>query len=179
MTQEGNATYYQNALRAMESGLRWRITAEDISKDVIDKLRGIQRDDLGRILPDHHHAPLMNELGCSRAATFLSGIVNKITHLARYENTERIHRQVTHFTQQWVYELTRNMKQWAPAGKPKVQHPRIVVSIIENAIVESKSRAYQGFEADLTGKSWHVTETLGNQERDHAPSILDRIRGKK
>lgn len=168
MTQQGQygvlpKNYYAGTVDSL-GGLHYRIDANDMIHRVIETLSGKVTLEDGTTIQET--SPLMNNEGIGRCRAFLQGTITKITHLSRYQNEERVNRQLRHYVRVWIYEVVRNMKIWAPENENKIKHPRIVVAEVEKALHESMLRAIGGSEAELTAKSWHVTEAFDRKERE-------------
>lgn len=185
--------YFQNANEAV-SGLKYRLDGRDVIKDVCDKLRGgFTTDNQTGERKYNESFRLMNEIGISRAEFFLTTGVNKITHLTKYKNEDRIMLQMKALAKAWIVELAANMKNWAPESewvevemdvprpdgqlvrmkRPvlwsppgcKVRNKTLVVRLIENALFTSMQRGDAGFEALNTTQSMQVSENIIRDER--------------
>lgn len=179
-------------VEADPAGLRYRLEGDDVIKAVITNLRGglIKTKD-GYVYNEAYRH--MNEEGIARVEFFLRGGVNKINHITKYKNEERVMRQMRALARAFTIELTENLKYWAPAarvvqeekvitlnngrqetvmvnrlvnsGIDKVRNKGFVQQVVENALLQSMQRGQEGFEAELTGKSWMVTEQVGGPQR--------------
>lgn len=144
---------YFRGSQQSDQGLKYRLDARDVIRDVCDTLSGISRDKYGRPI-ENESLRLMNEEGVYAARFFLQGSVNKIAHLTKYENEERIMRQMRAQAHEWIKNVALNKKRW------DVKHKGLVVQVVENAILQSMQRGNEGFEASLTGKGWQVSELV-------------------
>jgi hypothetical protein len=166
--QEPNAypeavNYYPEAQR--EAGLKYRLDGDDVVLATADELRGLTIDENGTRV-ESTGARLLSEEGVQRAIFFLRGAVNKINHLTKYGNEERINDQMRAQVGGFLRELTKNMKRWAPPGEAKVRNPRLVLRALETKMYQSFLRGNMGFEAELTGKNWSAQEIFDNRRKD-------------
>lgn len=163
--------YY--AQKQQEAGLKYRLDGDDIISAAADELRGATFDKEGKkiIIPENR---LLNELGVQRACFFLRGAVNKVNHLTKYENVERVNEQMRSTMIAFIKELTLNIYNWRPEGKRKITDRRLILHVLETKAYQSYLRGTEGFEAQITGKNWGVTEVY-----DYSPkseNAQDRIR---
>ena len=190
---DGGRNYYDFP-PADPIGLRYRLEGDDVITGVVNILRGgvIQHKD-GSVEYNERYR-LMNDEGIARVELFIRGGVNKINHLTKYKNEERIMRQMRSLLKAFTIELTLNLKRWAPNatvvdetastigndGQPiititerlinpnheKVRNKHIILQVVENALFQSMQRGGEGFEAEITGKSWVVNEQVGNHPQE-------------
>lgn len=112
-SDEYDRNYYA-APQIDAEGLRYRLEGHEIVERVVDTLRGgAYEDGNGRKVYRETHR-LMNEEGIARVEMFLSGAVNKVVHLTKYKNEDRILRQVLEMARAFLFEQTANMKRWGP-----------------------------------------------------------------
>lgn len=164
MTDENRLDFYAD-YNQTQTGLKERIDPSNEIQRVIDTFAGVERDKYGKETPNSRKYPVMNDEGCSRTKGFLYGMVTKITHLAKYQNEERINRQTRHFCKEWVKIIVKNRKKW------NIIDREVVLSEIENFIYESKTRANDGFEASITGKAHQVSEIIQQQNKEENRGI--------
>lgn len=175
--------YYQEVSQA--DSLRYRLDAGELIEQAVDTFKGgvVGLDEYGKKV-FFEGQRLMNDLGIQRARMVLEAGVNKINHLTKYKDEERAFRQVKSITRMWIYEVTLNMKKWAPEatfdanGKlinehtHKIRNKHLIIAVVENAILQSMLRATAGFEAELTGKQMVVSEhkdySMQTKEDPHA-----------
>lgn len=167
--------YYQGVMNYID-GLRYRLSGDDVIEQVVDTLRGGVKTIKGNVKEYHEENRLLNEIGVARAKMLLQGGVNKINHLTKYANENRILQQMKAIMHAWIFELVLNMKRWAPEAEIdergvliskenyKVRNPRLVIQVIENAIYQSMLRGTEGFEAELLSKSMFVQETVNRDD---------------
>lgn len=175
-----NEDYQRNHYAFVSSdptGLRYRLEGDDVIQAVVSILRGGLVQEKDGSLRHNEQYRLMNEEGIARVELFLRGGVNKINHLTKYKNEERIMRQMRALVRAFTIELVENLKRWAPGVYEvngelinpeyrKVRNKHIVLQVVENALFQSMQRGQEGFEAELTGKSWMVQETVGQRETE-------------
>ena len=173
-------------------GLRYRLEGDDVISSVVNILRGgIVKHADGTITYNSDFA-LMNEEGVARVEFFIRGGVNKINHLTKYKNEQRVMYQMRSLCRGFIIELVENMKRWSPnatvvyenitttttAGQiitkverlinpniEKIRNKHLVLQVVENALLQSMLRGNEGFEAEITGKSWVVNEQVGQQQQ--------------
>jgi hypothetical protein len=166
--------------------LHYRLDTKEIIEQSIDTFRGGVKgiDEKGKKTYNTEHR-LMNDLGISKAKMMLESGVNKIVHLTKFKDEERVFRQVKSMTKTWIYEVVLNMKKWAPTayfnsnGKlvnpsgDKIRNKHLVIAVVENGLLQSMLRGTAGFEAELTGKQMQVVESRDysthNREENHQP----------
>lgn len=156
--------YYPSAHESV-SGLKFRLDGRDVIRDVTDTLRGGVKKRAGNATEYFEERRLLNDLGVERVRLIVQSGVNKVAHLTKYENEERILQQVKSIMKAFIYELTSHAKDWAPKGKLKVLNKRLVVQMVENAIYQSMLRGSEGFEAGLTAKSWVAQEVIDHRQQ--------------
>lgn len=122
MMKDEGRNYFQPGGMYGPGGLKYRLGAKDVIQDIIDQLRGFRRNTDGVKLEDQE-CRLMNEVGIHAVLSFLSGVVTKVGHLTRYENEDRIMKQLRTMIGEFLTELTLNLKRWGPLVK--VDIPRI------------------------------------------------------
>lgn len=168
--------YYQGANHD-PSGIRYRLEGEDVISQAVDTLKGgvIGTNDLGdKVYNDKQRC--MNDVGILRARMVLQSGVNKVNHLTKYFNEDRIHGQIKSIVKAWIFEVTLNMKSWAPeafikegklvnSSHSKVRNKRLIIQTIEQALYQSMLRGTAGFEANLTAKSYNVQEINDNRPK--------------
>lgn len=179
----GPRNYYKDATDSV-SGLKFRLDGSDVIENVVNTLRGGVKRRSGGKTEYHEEHRLMNDLGIARAKFFLQGSINKVNHLTQYTNEDRILRQIRSLVKSWVFELTANLKIWAPGHDPentppypKVKNKRLVVNVVENAIYQSMLRGKEGFEAKLITKTHNVYEAVGQEKR--GGSIVGGLFGRR
>jgi len=160
------------------TGMRYRLEGEDVIESVVTAMKGglIKRNDGSTAFNERYR--LMNDEGISRVELFLKGGVNKINHLTKYKNEGRILQQMRSLVRSFTIELVENLKRWAPNAETvtvnggeelinpsleKVRNKHFILQVVENGIFQSMQRGGEGFEAELTGKSWNVLEQVGQQ----------------
>ena len=148
--------YYAGASDSV-SGLRFRVDPQIEIRRVVDTFAGVSRDKYGREIGKAKF-PMMNEEGVRNARGWLEGTVTKMTHLTKYLNEERIMRQVRYYIGVWIYNVTRYKKLWG------IKNTRAVIAEVEKLITESMFRGHEGFEANLTAKSFQVQELHTSRE---------------
>jgi len=161
--------YAQDPLSS--DNMRYRLDGDDVIERAIDTIKGYVGKDKNGEKVYSPHMCLMNELGLQAVRMTIELGVNKINHLTKYKDEDRINRQLRAVFKAWQFELTKNMKMWAPETyfcqkthswvvKPgcKVRNSRLVTQKVENAILQATLRGDDGFEAQLTGKAYSVQE---------------------
>jgi len=149
--------------------IRYRLDGTERISEVIDTLRGGVKSIDNNTKKYSEEYRMMNELGVQRVRMALETGVNKINHLTKYQDEDRIFRQIKSVMKDFVKELTLNMKVWSPEstfldgrlkndGFHKVRNKRLIVQQVENALLQSMLRGNEGFEADITGKNFNVSE---------------------
>lgn len=175
--EESPINYYQH-MSAQPDGLRFRLDAADVITRVEDELRGGVQYERNGVKTYYEERRMMNDTGISRVSALLHSIVNKVGHLTKYANEERVLRQVKAIVKSFIVDLTLNLKKWAPQARiandgslfnpsmDKVRNKRIVIQMIENAVHESMLRADGGFEASNLSKIWNVQEIDDRRSRE-------------
>ena len=161
--------YYQE--QQQQDSLHYRLDAGNLIEQSIDTFKGGIKEKVNGKKIYYEKQRLMNDLGISRARMILEAGVNKINHLTKYKDEERVFKQLKGMVRAWVYEVTLNMKKWSPnatfdgvTGKlinpynDKIRNKHLVITVVENALLQSMLRGTAGFEAELTGKQMVVTE---------------------
>lgn len=149
--------------------IKYRLDGNERIESVIDTLRGGVLDIKNNKKVYREEFRMMNELGIQRVRMVIESGVNKINHLTNYHDEDRIFRQIKAIMKDFVKELVLNMKMWSPEATfkngqlindsfSKVRNKRIIVQQVENAILQSMLRGNEGFEADITGKNFNVSE---------------------
>lgn len=183
--EEGVVKSYYRSPTDIVDGLKYRLEGRDVIESVMDMLNGGVKAQKGSAKVYFEEHRLMNGLGIARVKFFLQSAVNKINHLTKYANEERINRQVKPMIKSFVHELVLNAKRWAPEacmtggvlinrGIPfhKVRNMRLIVQVIENSIYQSMLRGTEGFEAELLSKSWDVHEVVDNPKKQEKTGFL-------
>lgn len=100
--------------------LKYRLDGEDVIKRVVDTLRGgfFEGADGRKVYREEYR--LMNDEGISRVEMTIRSGVNKVIHLTKYKNEERILRQVKELARAFAHELVANIKRWGPIYTTKV-----------------------------------------------------------
>lgn len=153
--------------------IKYRLEGNDRIDSVIDTLRGGVKEVVNNKKVYCEEFRMMNELGIQRVRMVVEAGVNKINHLTKYQDEERIFRQIKAIMKDFIKELILNMKAWSPDASykgnilvnptySKVRNKRIIVQLIENALLQSMLRGNDGFEADITGKNFSVSEVRHN-----------------
>lgn len=182
MNEEIPLNYYKGQLDSF-GGLRYRLDGDEVIEQAMDTLKGgvVGKVNGKKKYDDQYRC--MNDLGIQRARMMILAGVNKINHLTKYKDEERIFTQVKALAKAWLFEVTLNMKVWAPKAKhvngrlvnpgmDKIRNKRLVVQTVENAILQSSLRGADGFEAGLTAKSWGVTEIMDNRQQEQKRGLL-------
>lgn len=164
----GQKNYFGSALDSV-SGLRYRLDGKDVINDMEITLRGGYVDRRGKILYDETKR-IMNDKGIHHARFMLQSAVNKINHLTKYDNEDRIQKQTQMLARAWIFQVVKNRKNW------EVTEPREAVRVIEQTIYESMLRGNDGFEAELITKSHNVNEVVTPQ-REQRESVFSRFFG--
>jgi len=163
---EQNLNYYHNPYN-QDSGLKYRLEADEEVLNVVHELRGGVLSRQGNKIIYNEEFRLVNELGVARIHMLLRSSINKVNHLTKYSGEERVFRQVKSIMRSFIFELTHNLKTWRPFINDKtclkVNNKSLIIQTIENVILQSSLRATDGFEAELTGKSWNVNELAGDK----------------
>lgn len=165
----GGRNYFSHALDNVD-GLKYRLDGRDLIRDVEMTLKGGRVDHRGRIEYHPSHR-LMNDEGVHAARFMLLSAVNKINHLTKYENEERIRVQLKSLARAWVFQVVRNRKRW------DVQNRVAVVRVVENAMYVSMLRGNAGFEAQLITKSHNVNELVAEQQPQRQRGLISRFLG--
>lgn len=187
--QEGPVNYYKGAIDSV-SGLRYRLDGDDFIEQAVDTLRGGVKSKVAGKKQYYDEFRCMNDLGIQRAKMVIQSGVNKVSHLTKYKDEERLFRQIRSIIKAWVFEVTLNMKSWAPEadfvdGKlinphyAKVRNKRLVIQTIENAVLQGMQRGVDAMEAQLTAKSWGVTEIMDNREQQRKQGVLSGFFGRR
>lgn len=151
--QQYPPNYFQ-ASQDSVGGLKYRVDPRQEIQEVVDTFMGVQRDKFGRLLENQKTWPLMNEEGIARSLGWLRGMVTKMTHLTKYENEDRINRQIRHYIRSWLYIIVKERKRW------EIKDMVAVLVEVEKLIHESMLRGEKGFEANLTAKQYQVSELI-------------------
>lgn len=160
-------SYWQD--QGQPDSLHYRLDAEDIVQAAVDTFRGGVKEIVNGKKVYFDEQRLMNDLGIARAKMIMESGVNKVNHLTKYKDEERVFRQVRAIINAWIYEVTLCMKKWAPNAYfeghqlinptfDKIRNKHLVIAVIENALLQSMLRGTGGFEAELTGKQMMVSE---------------------
>lgn len=177
---------YNAPMHQAADTIKYRLEGEDRLTSVVDTLRGGVREIKNNVKTYNDDQRLMNELGIQRVRMTLEAGVNKINHLTKYKDQDRIFQQIKSIMRDFIMELGLDMKKWAPNAKieqgvlvnplmDKVRNKRLVVQLVENALLQSMLRADAGFEADITGKNFTVSENRNVQPV--APEYQDQQGG--
>lgn len=151
------------------SGFKYRVDGRDVINEVVESLRGgVRKGKYGRS-EQTPEFKLMNDLGISRASAFLRGVVNKNTHLSRYPDKDTIMSQVRSLAKEWCVTGATNRKHW------EIKDPDLVQQIMETAILSALLRADEGFEAEISGKSHSVVESVTNMTGQQQPGFFARL----
>lgn len=170
-SEEYPVNYYQGGV-VDEGSLRFRVDADDVITKIADELRGGLKTERKGVKTYHEERRMMNEEGVSRVVALFNGIVNKVGHLTKYQNEERVVRQLKSVIKSFIFELILNLKRWAPSGSYKVRNKRVIIQMVENAVHASMLRADGGFEANNLSKIWNV-----NQIEDYRQQSAPRAGG--
>jgi hypothetical protein len=151
--------------------MRYRLDGDDVIERAVDTIKGLVGVNEKNEKVYDPTMRLMNDLGIQAVRMTIELGVNKINHLTKYKDEDRINRQLRAVFGAWQFELTKNMKMWAPETKfnaqsgrwvmvegKKVRNPYLITQKIENAILQATLRGDAGFEAQLTGKAYSVQE---------------------
>lgn len=160
--------YFSAALDNV-SGLMFRIGGEDLIEELEITLKGGKKDKNGNVDLNPRFR-MMTDEGVHAARFTLLSHVNKVNHLTRYENEERIMKATRNTINSWIFQVTLNRKRW------KVDNPRAIVRCIEAVINESNQRGASGFEAELITKSHNVSEVVAPQMQKRE-TFLNKIFG--
>lgn len=150
--------------------LKYRLSGEDIVKKLVEDLRGAIRDDYGRIVRYDEKFRLLNDLGANRISYILSSELNKITHLTKYANEDRVFRQCKELFKMVAFIITLNRKDWAVRDKDSIQQT------VENTIFNAMLRGNEGFENNNVSKSWNVNENITQQQQQQGWSVFNMFR---
>ena len=161
--------YTQDPLSS--DNMRYRLDGDDVIDRAIDTIKGLVGFDKNNDKVYDPNMRLMNDLGIQAVRMTIELGVNKINHLTKYKDEDRINRQLRAVFSAWQFELAKNMKMWAPETKydfknktwlvvegKKVRNPFLITQKVENAILQATLRGDAGFEAQLTGKAYSVQE---------------------
>ena len=168
--------YYRSAVDTV-GGLKYRLDGEDVITRAIDTLRGGVKSKKNGVKTYFTEFRCMNDLGIQRARMVLESGVNKINHLTKYTDQDMIFRQIRSVITAWLFEVTLNVKKWAPNSEfvngqlinptfDKIKNKRLVIQTIENALLQSMLRGTEGFEASLTSKQFSVHELNDNRPKE-------------
>jgi hypothetical protein len=177
--ERNGMNFYQDAEERHDL-IKYRLDGDERIDRVLNTLRGGIKDVNNGVATYNEEFRLMNELGIQRVSIVLQTGVNKINHLSKYKDDERIFAQVVAIMGDFDKELVSNLKVWAPEAQfkegklinptmAKVRNKRIIVQEVENALVQSFLRANAGFEADITGKAYSVSEYRQQKDEDEKP----------
>lgn len=150
---------------AMDSpgGFKYRLDGREVIREIVETLKGGVKFRKGQSIDYHEGRRLMNDLGIERVRLMVQTGVNKVNHLTKYSNENRIFSQMKAIMRAFIYELVLNAKKWAPPDQYKVRNMRLIIQMVENAIYQSMLRGTEGFEAQLTAKSWGVQEVMDHR----------------
>lgn len=168
MPLPGQKNYFTSSTDTF-SGFKYREDGKEVIEPIIQRLRGgIEKDKYGKVIYNDAYR-LMNEQGISRIVFFLSGIVNKNTHLTKFNNEVAILIQMKAYSKELCITLGEKRREW------EVKDVDFVQTTIENTIFTSLLRGTAGFEAELSAKSHHVMENI-NQNPSGQPGVMGAIR---
>lgn len=184
--------FYNAPLQSQIDSVKYRLEGVERIDSVVDTLRGGVQSMNNGVKSYSEENRLMNELGIQRVRMILESGVNKINHLTKYSDEDRIFRQIKAVMKDFVFELVLNTKSWAPKARTesgllinptmdKVRNKRLIVQLVENALLQSMLRGDKGFEADITGKNIQVSETrnlqpdYGGYPATQQPGFLSRF----
>lgn len=160
--QAQQQNYYNNLLVNQFAGFKERIDGREIVDDLCDELRGVVWVNGKRVETSEYR--MLNEIGIARVRGLLRSVVNKNTHLTKYENNSRVLLQISGAIEGFIVELVCNLRTWSPKGFAKVPNWRLVVQMVEQSMLASMLRGESGFEANLTGK----------QQQHNVNEVIDR-----
>lgn len=160
--------YYAGMNDFNSDNLKYRLDAKDAIRELCDQLRGVQRDRAGRVVSEEEGFRLMNDEGIYRVNVFLQAGCGKITHLTKYENEDRILRQMRYLSTAWLFSIVLNRKRWAVKDKD------MIVQAGEKLMFESMLRAKEGFENNNISQTYIVNENI---DRTGAPPSPIERRG--
>lgn len=182
--------YYQ--VNNESDSLRYRLDAADLIEQSIDTFKGGVKSINKGVKEYYDSQRLMNDLGIARARMVIESGVNKINHLTKYKDEERVFRQVKSLVRAWIYEVVRNMKTWAPSATlvnnklinpsgDKIRSKHLVIGVVENVLLQSMLRGTDGFEAQLTGKQMQVIESrdFTSERREDSGSMRGWFGGRQ
>jgi hypothetical protein len=117
---ESPRNYYGGG-QAQSEGFKYREEGKDVIKELCDMFRGgVSKDEKGKIVYNEEFR-MMNDHGVHAISGLLRSITNKLTHLTRFENEERVHRQQKAEMLNLLIDFTLNMKLWAPKATMKYE----------------------------------------------------------
>lgn len=161
--------YYGGWNEQSADNLKYRLDAKDAINDLCDQLRGIRKDRMGRPVQmepgEQERLRIMNEEGIYRVQTFLQSACGKITHLTKYENEDRVLRQMRSLARSWLFVIVLNRKRWDIKDKDIILHAG------EKLLFESMLRAKEGFENNNISQTYIVNENI---ERNGMPPTQRR-----
>lgn len=160
--------------------MRYRLDGMDIIERLVDTLKGgLQGYDTTtgeKIYYEENR--LMNDAGVHAIKMLLENAINRDNHLTNYRDIVRIHEQLVNtIILPLEFEIALNSKRWAPEayydenGKlinptfKKIRNKRLIISMVENGVLQSMQRAEKGREADLTAKQYNVQEIKDESKR--------------
>lgn len=167
---------YFSAANDSYLGFRERISADEIVQATCDELSGVWYDDNG----EKHQSQefrFLNEVGVNRVRAILKSFVNKITHLTKFENENRVLLQVKSTIQAFIPELVLNLRPWAPKGKDKIPNWPLIVHMLEKQFLASALRGNAGFEALNVTQQHHILESIDTKKKEGLGGLFSKFRG--
>lgn len=168
LSQSPGRNYYADA-RDISDGLKYRLSGEDIIKELIADLRGAQRDQYGKIASYDEENRIINDIGAYKIRYLLNSELNKITHLTKYANEERVFRQVRELFKMIAFVITLNCKIWEVRDKDVLQQS------LEQTIFNAMLRGNEGFENNNVSKSWNVNENINQSPQQQQGGFLSSL----
>lgn len=168
--QPSQRNYFQSGTDAVD-GLKYRLDAKDIIKEIEDTLKAIDRDSMGKVISEHPEDRVVNEHGIIGAKIWLKSALGKITHLTKFENIEHINKQQRWLAKDWAFQITLHRKLWSIKNKDALQ------MMIEKQTYESMLRANDGFENGNISRSYNTHETIDRTPQQSQGWGLGRLFG--
>lgn len=146
--------YYAGFNDSQGDNLKYRLDAKDAIRELCEQLAGHERDRTGRLETKNERMRLLNDEGIFRVKVFLQSACGKITHLTKYENEDRVLRQMRHHASPWLFTLVLNRKNW------DIRDKETILFAGEKLMFESMLRAKEGFENNNISQTYIVNENI-------------------
>lgn len=151
--QNVRRNYFQDH-RENVDGLKYRLDAKDVIKEIELALSAVEVDQYGKIIKENPDDRIVNDHGIIAARLWLKAALGKITHLTNFEHLEHVNRQQRWLAKDWCFQVTLHSKKWGVTDKDALQ------MLIEKQLYESMLRAQKGFENNNISRSYSVQEHI-------------------